>query len=49
MRRHVERIKADGYVVLPELVGGRELDPIRRQLGVQLADAPYGRNDFEGF
>jgi ectoine hydroxylase-related dioxygenase (phytanoyl-CoA dioxygenase family) len=49
VRRHVERIEADGYVVLPGLVDTHELDPIRRQLGPYLADAPCGRNDFEGF
>jgi ectoine hydroxylase-related dioxygenase (phytanoyl-CoA dioxygenase family) len=49
VRRQVERIEADGYVVIHDLLDGRELDPIRRQLEAQLADAPYGRNDFEGF
>jgi ectoine hydroxylase-related dioxygenase (phytanoyl-CoA dioxygenase family) len=49
VRRHVERIEADGYVVLPGLVDSHELDPIRGQLGPYLADAPFGRNDFEGF
>ena len=49
VRRHVERIETDGYVVLPDLVNGRELDPIRCQLGPHLTNAMKGRNDFEGF
>jgi ectoine hydroxylase-related dioxygenase (phytanoyl-CoA dioxygenase family) len=49
VRHHVERIEADGYVVLPGLVGSHELDPMRGQLEPYLADAPFGRNDFEGF
>ncbi len=47
--QYVERIETDGYVVLPDLVDGRELDPIRSQLATRLPDAPFGRNDFEGF
>jgi ectoine hydroxylase-related dioxygenase (phytanoyl-CoA dioxygenase family) len=49
VRRQVERIQVDGYVVLPELVDVRELDPIRRQLEPYLVNSPHGRNDFEGF
>jgi ectoine hydroxylase-related dioxygenase (phytanoyl-CoA dioxygenase family) len=49
VRRHVERLDADGYVVLPDLVDVRELDAIRRQLEPYLLDSPRGRNDFEGF
>jgi ectoine hydroxylase-related dioxygenase (phytanoyl-CoA dioxygenase family) len=49
VRRHIERIEADGYVVLPGLVGQRELEPIRRELAPYFSNSPYGRNDFEGF
>ena len=44
----VEKIRTDGYVVLPDLVGLGELDRIRRQLAPHLSGAPFGRNDFEG-
>ncbi|HEY1740080.1 MAG TPA: phytanoyl-CoA dioxygenase family protein [Acidimicrobiia bacterium] len=44
----VDRIRADGYVVLPDLVGGTALDRIRQELAPFLERAPFGRNDFEG-
>jgi len=44
----VEKIRTDGYVVLPEVVGAGDLDRIRRQLAPHLSSAPFGRNDFEG-
>ena len=44
----VEQLRTDGYVVLPDLVGTRELDRIKRQLAPHLESAPLGRNDFEG-
>jgi ectoine hydroxylase-related dioxygenase (phytanoyl-CoA dioxygenase family) len=44
----VEQLRTDGYVVLPDLVGTSELDRIKRQLAPHLANAPFGRNDFEG-
>jgi ectoine hydroxylase-related dioxygenase (phytanoyl-CoA dioxygenase family) len=49
IRRHIAQIQTDGYVVLADLVGAVDLDLIRSQLEPQLVDAPYGRNDFEGF
>ena len=48
-RRHLDQIQADGYVVLPDLIGASELELIRSQLEPLLVDAPHGRNDFEGF
>jgi ectoine hydroxylase-related dioxygenase (phytanoyl-CoA dioxygenase family) len=44
----VERIRREGFVVVPDLVGVRELDRVRRQLAPYLGGAPFGRNDFEG-
>jgi ectoine hydroxylase-related dioxygenase (phytanoyl-CoA dioxygenase family) len=44
----VEQIRTDGYLVIPDLVGAKELDRIRRQLAPHLDGAPFGRNDFEG-
>ena len=44
----VERIRADGYVVLPDLVDDSTLDRIRTELEPFLDGAPFGRNDFEG-
>ncbi|HEY3834539.1 MAG TPA: phytanoyl-CoA dioxygenase family protein [Acidimicrobiia bacterium] len=44
----VEQIRADGYVVLPDLIDRAALDRIRRELEPFLDGAPFGRNDFEG-
>jgi ectoine hydroxylase-related dioxygenase (phytanoyl-CoA dioxygenase family) len=43
-----ERIRTEGYVVLPDLIDASTLDRIRRQIAPHLASAPFGRNDFEG-
>ena len=44
----VDRIRAEGYVVVSDLVGRSELDRIERQVRPLLDGAPFGRNDFEG-
>lgn len=46
----LERIEADGYVVLEQAVGDDVLDRIRDELAPHLGEgARRGRNDFEGF
>lgn len=45
----VERIRRDGYVVLPGQLPPEELEKIRGELSPWLQGRLIGRNDFEGF
>jgi ectoine hydroxylase-related dioxygenase (phytanoyl-CoA dioxygenase family) len=45
----VSKLRRDGYVVLPEVVGADQLARIRRELAPFLKGRLFGRNDFEGF
>jgi ectoine hydroxylase-related dioxygenase (phytanoyl-CoA dioxygenase family) len=45
----IDRLLADGYVVVPDLADADTIGQIRDQLAPHLAQAPFGRNDFEGF
>jgi ectoine hydroxylase-related dioxygenase (phytanoyl-CoA dioxygenase family) len=45
----IDRLLADGYVVVPDLADADTIGQIREQLAPHLAQAPFGRNDFEGF
>ena len=46
--RAVDQLAANGFVVLPELVGREELAAIRAELAPYLTGQLFGRNDFEG-
>lgn len=48
-RQRLESLVGDGYVVIPDLLDGQHLERIRTEMMPWLADAPFGRNDFEGF
>jgi ectoine hydroxylase-related dioxygenase (phytanoyl-CoA dioxygenase family) len=45
----VDELGAQGFVVLPALVGTDEIRRIREQLAAHLTGHLFGRNDFEGF
>jgi ectoine hydroxylase-related dioxygenase (phytanoyl-CoA dioxygenase family) len=45
----VESLRARGYVVIPNLLSGAQIDRIRAELAPYLRGALFGRNDFEGF
>jgi ectoine hydroxylase-related dioxygenase (phytanoyl-CoA dioxygenase family) len=44
-----ERIRTDGYVVVPDLITPRDVAEIKRSLAPWLQEHQFGRNDFEGF
>jgi ectoine hydroxylase-related dioxygenase (phytanoyl-CoA dioxygenase family) len=45
----VSQLKADGFVVVPELLESSTLAEMRRSLAESLASEPSGRNNFEGY
>src|SRR5262245_27429049 len=45
----VESFRARGYVVIPNLLSGAQIDRIRTALAPYLRGTLFGRNDFEGF
>jgi ectoine hydroxylase-related dioxygenase (phytanoyl-CoA dioxygenase family) len=45
----VESLRARGYVVIPSLLSGGQIDRIRTALAPYLRGTLFGRNDFEGF
>ncbi|MGB8405439.1 MAG: phytanoyl-CoA dioxygenase family protein [Mycobacterium sp.] len=42
------QLRAEGYVVLQDVLSSREVDLIRAEMAPLLMSAPFGRNDFEG-
>jgi ectoine hydroxylase-related dioxygenase (phytanoyl-CoA dioxygenase family) len=44
-----DAIRRDGYAILPERIGRRDVDEIKGSLAPWLRGARMGRNDFEGF
>ena len=45
----VESLRTRGYVVIPSLLSGGQIDRIRTALAPYLRGTMFGRNDFEGF
>src|SRR5215510_10451709 len=45
----VESLRARGYVVIPGLLSGDQIDRIRTALAPYLRGTQFGRNNFEGF
>ena len=45
----IESLRTRGYVVIPSLLSGSQIDRIRTALAPYLRGSLFGRNDFEGF